>query len=478
MGAAGISCSSSEMSAKGQCGMTIDLNKVPMREENMSAYELLLSESQERMLICAQKGREQEIIDVFSKWDLNAVVIGEVNDSGRLYFHQHNELKADMPAESLVLGGGAPVYIRETKEPHYLKIVQGFDQKTLEEPSDYGEIVIKLLHSPNIASKRWVYEQYDTMVRTNTVAGPGPTDAAVVRVKGTRKGLAIKTDCNGRYVYLNPRKGAQIAVAEAARNIVCSGGKPLAVTNCLNFGNPYKPEVYWVFKEAVTGMGEACELFNTPVTGGNVSFYNENEKGAVFPTPTIGMLGLVEDIQQDTITFPFKNDSNLVIYIGAPRLGLGGSEYLSWIHDKTVGDAPHLDMEFEKHLQDSLLAMIRRGLIESAHDISDGGLAITLAEMALFSGKGAELDLDDMEGTRTEILFSEAQSGVVVEISPDNWDDFEGFCREEELPMHHLGSVGGESLDIEGTFRIPVSEMKEIYESVIPNAMQPFKEKV
>ncbi len=472
MGAAGISCSSSEMSAKGQCGMTIDLDKVPMREENMSAYELLLSESQERMLICAQKGREQEIIDVFSKWDLNAVVIGEVNDSGRLYFHQQNKLKADMPAESLVLGGGAPVYIRETKEPHYLKIVQGFDQKTLEEPSDYGEMVIKLLHSPNIASKRWVYEQYDTMVRTNTVAGPGPTDAAVVRVKGTRKGLAVKTDCNGRYVYLNPRKGARIAVAEAARNIICSGGKPLAVTNCLNFGNPYKPEVYWVFKEAVAGMGEACELFNTPVTGGNVSFYNENEKGAVFPTPTIGMLGLVEDIMQDTITFPFKKDGNLVIYLGAPRLGLGGSEYLSWVHEKTVGDAPHLDMEFEKHLQDSLLAMIRRGWIKSAHDISDGGLAITLAEMALFSGKGAELDLDDMEGTRTEILFSEAQSGVVVEISPDNWDDFEGFCWEEELPMHHLGGIGGESLDIEGVFRIPVSEMKEIYESVIPEAMQ------
>ncbi len=473
MGAAGISCSSSEMSAKGLCGMTINLDKVPMREENMTAYELLLSESQERMLICAQKGREQEIIDVYSKWDLNAVVIGEVNDSGRLYFNQHNELKADMPAESLVLGGGAPVYIRETKQPHYLKVVHGFDQRTLPKPADYGEMVIKLLHSPNIASKRWVYEQYDTMVRTNTVAGPGPTDAAVVRVKGTRKGLALKTDCNGRYVYLNPRKGAQIAVAEAARNIVCSGGKPLAITNCLNFGNPYKPEVYWVFKEAVTGMGEACRLFNTPVTGGNVSFYNENQKGAVFPTPTIGMLGLVDDIQQDTVTFPFKNESNLVVYLGAPRLGLGGSEYLSWIHGKTVGDAPNLDMEFEKHLQDGLLAMIRRGWIKSAHDVSDGGLAITLAEMALFSGLGAELDLEDMEGTLTEILFSEAQSGIVIEITPENWDDFEGFCLEEDIPMQHLGEVGGETLDVEGVFRIPVSEMKEIYESVIPKAMQP-----
>ena len=472
MGAAGISCSSSEMSAKGLCGMTIDLDKVPMREQNMTAYELLLSESQERMLICAQKGREQEIIDVYSKWDLNAVVIGEVNDSGRLYFNQHNELKADMPAESLVLGGGAPVYTRETKKPHYLKIVHGFDQETLPDPADYGEIVIKLLHSPNIASKRWVYEQYDTMVRTNTVAGPGPTDAAVVRVKGTRKGLAIKTDCNGRYVYLNPRKGAQIAVAEAARNIVCSGGKPLAITNCLNFGNPYKPEVYWVFKEAVTGMGEACRLFNTPVTGGNVSFYNENQKGAVFPTPTIGMLGLVDDIQQDTVTFPFKNEGNLVVYLGAPRLGLGGSEYLSWIHDKTVGDAPNLDMEFEKHLQDGLLAMIRRGWIEAAHDVSDGGLAITLAEMSLFSGLGAALDLEDMDGTLTEVLFSEAQSGIVIEITPDNWDDFEGFCFEENIPMQHLGEVGGQTLDVEGVFRIPVSEMKEIYESVIPDKMQ------
>ncbi|HKI47207.1 MAG TPA: AIR synthase-related protein, partial [Balneolales bacterium] len=260
---------------------------------------------------------------------------------------------------------------------------------------------------------------------------------------------------------------------EAARNIVCSGGKPLAITNCLNFGNPYKPEVYWVFKEAVTGMGEACRLFNTPVTGGNVSFYNENQKGAVFPTPTIGMLGLVEDIQQDTVTFPFKNEGNLVVYLGAPRLGLGGSEYLSWIHDKTVGDAPNLDLAFEKHLQDGLLAMIHRGWIKSAHDVSDGGLAITLAEMALFSGLGAELDLEDMEGTLTEILFSEAQSGIVIEITPENWDDFEGFCLEEEIPMQHLGEVGGESLNVEGVFRIPVSQMKEIYESVIPDMMQP-----
>ncbi len=472
MGAAGICCSSSEMSAKGRCGMTIDLDKVPMREEDMTAYELLLSESQERMLICAQKGREQEIIDVYSKWDLNAVVIGEVNDAGRLFFYREGELKTDVPAESLVLGGGAPVYEREAKEPAYLNEARSFDESRIPPVTNYEETIRELLHSPNIASKRWIYEQYDTMVRTNTVAGPGPTDAAIVRIKNTRRGLAVKTDCNGRYVYLNPRKGAQIAVAEAARNVVCSGGKPLAVTNCLNFGNPYKPEAYWVFKEAVAGMGEACRIFDTPVTGGNVSFYNENQKGAVFPTPTIGMLGLVEDVEKDARTFPFKKEGNLVIYLGAPRKRLGGSEFLSRIHKKTAGDAPHFDIHFEKRLQEVVLSMIRRGWIEAAHDLSDGGLAVALVEMALFSGLGARLNLDDMEGTTTEVLFSEAQSGIVVELKPEDWDDFKECCRREDIPVRHLGEVSGTTLDIAGICRLPVSELKEIYESVIPEAMK------
>ncbi len=472
MGAAGICCSSSEMSEKGGCGMKIDLDKVPMREEGMSAYELLLSESQERMLICAFKGREQEIIDVYAKWDLNAVVIGEVNDSGRLKFYREGELKTDMPAESLVLGGGAPVYHRETKKPDYLAKVQSFDTSQLKKTDEYGEVVLKLLQSPNIASKRWIFEQYDTSVRTNTVAGPGPTDAAVVRLKGTKKALSMKTDCNGRYVYLNPRKGGQIAVAEAARNVVCSGGKPMAITNCLNFGNPYKPEVYWVFKEAVGGMGDACKAFNTPVTGGNVSFYNENPKGAVFPTPTIGMLGLIEDADKHTTTMNFKAEGDLIVYIGAPRNGLGGSEYLSLIHHETNGDAPDLDLDFEVKMQDALLSAIKSGWVKAAHDVSDGGLAITLAEMALQSGLGCTVHLDDLKGPDdTNKLFSEAQSGVVVSIDKKDLNVFVAHMEKAEIPAVNIGHVGGIKYSMDNLFSLDVNEMKSLYESVIPEVM-------
>ena len=472
MGAAGISCSSSEMSAKGECGMEIDLDKVPMREEGMTAYELLLSESQERMLVVAEKGREQEIIDVYSKWDLNAVIIGEVIDKDRVIFHRNGEKKADIPADSLVLGGGAPVYHRETKRPDYLDEVHSFDFSTLKHSTDYAETVKKLLHSPNIASKRWVYEQYDTSVRTNTVVGPGPSDAAVVRIKGTNTGLSMKTDCNGRYVYLNPRKGGQIAVVEAARNVVCSGGKPLAITNCLNFGNPYKPEVYWVFKEAVAGMGDACRLLNTPVTGGNVSFYNENPKAAVFPTPTIGMLGYIEDLEHHTTTLTFKDDGDIVAYIGAPRKGLDGSEYVSWIHGKTVGKAPEIDLDFEANLQKILLEAIKSGYIKAAHDISDGGLSVALAEMAIHGNKGAEINLSDLDGdSDIEKLFSEAQSGVILSCSKDDWGKLQREMGQADIPVVKLGEVKGKALKIKDLLEVNVDEMKEIYESVIPNAM-------
>ncbi|MFQ5633633.1 MAG: phosphoribosylformylglycinamidine synthase subunit PurL, partial [bacterium] len=299
MGAAGITCSTSEMSAKGECGMEINLDKVLLREDGMSAYEIVLSESQERMLVVARAGCENDIKDICEKWDLNAEIVGRVRDRSNLVFHHNGELKADIPAECLVLGGGAPVYERESRRPDYLDKLHSFDFTTLKEPDDYCEVLEKLLASPNIASKEWVIEQYDHMVRTNTVVLPG-SDAAVVRIKGTRRALAMKTDCNGRYVYLNPRMGGRLAVAEAGRNVVCSGGKPVAITNCLNFGNPYKPEIYYQFKEAVLGIGEACRALGTPVTGGNVSFYNENPDGAVYPTPVIGMLGVVEDIKHVT----------------------------------------------------------------------------------------------------------------------------------------------------------------------------------
>jgi len=468
MGAAGISCSSSEMSAKGGCGMLIDLDRVPQREDNMTAYELLLSESQERMLIVAKKGREQEIINVYEKWDLQGVVIGEVTDDGHVRYKQHGEIKANIPADSLVLGGGAPQYKREAKRPAYLDEVQNFDINTLDHPENHVQTLKTLLGSANIASKRWVYEQYDSMVRTNTVEGPGPSDAGVVRIKGTKKALAVKTDCNARYVYLNPRKGGQIAVAEAARNVVCTGAKPMAITNCLNFGNPYKPDVYWTFKEALAGMGESCKMFNTPVTGGNVSFYNENPESAVFPTPTIGMLGVMEDFTEQLLTASFKQQGELIYYVGAARKGLGGSEYLHVIHDKTTGDGPYIDLKFEKQLQDCIYKTNREGLLSAAHDISDGGLAVTLAEMAIFGQIGAEISLNKLGGDMLEILFSEAQSGIVITCNAGQQNEIENFFDKKSIPHFYLGEVGGNHLQIDDMEAIAIQELTRIYEDALP----------
>lgn len=471
MGAAGISCSSSEMSAKGKCGMRIDLDKVPMREDGMTAYELLLSESQERMLIVAEKGREQDIIDVYEKWDVNAVVIGEVTDGEMVTYEQNGKIKADIPADSLVLGGGAPQYVREAERPKYLDETQNFDFSTLDHPKDYASVVRQLIGSPNIASKRWVYEQYDSMVRTNTVQGPGPSDAGVVRIKGTNKALAVKTDCNGRYVYLNPRKGGQIAVAEAARNVVCAGGRPLAITNCLNFGNPYKPEVYWTFKEALAGMSDACKTFNTPVTGGNVSFYNENPNTAIFPTPVIGMLGLINDVENEAMTASFKNEGDTVYYIGAERKGLGGSEYLSVVHELATGDAPDIDLEFEQKLQEGLLEAIQGQLVNAAHDLSDGGLAIALAEMAIFGKIGAKVEPKALSGDTVEVLFSEAQSGVLVTVQPEKEQAFAEHMQSAGIPSKELGTVGGSELEAGELFKLDVQEMIDIYEGVINASM-------
>lgn len=472
MGAAGISCSTSEMSAKGKVGMKLNLDLVPMREEGMTAYELLLSESQERMLVVAHKGREQEIMEVFAKWDLHAVVIGHVTDTGRVDYVKDGELKASIPADSLVLGGGAPVYIRETMKPAYLDGKQSFDVGSVRDDAPLHERILELMTSPNVASKRWIFEQYDSMVRTNTVVGPGASDAAVVRIKGTDKGLAVKTDCNGRFVYLNPRRGGQIAVAEAARNVVCAGGRPMAVTNCLNFGNPMKPENYWVFKEAVGGMGDACRVLDTPVTGGNVSFYNETPVSAVFPTPTIGMLGLVENVERDATTADFKADGDVILYVGAPRKGLGGSEYLSWCHKLVTGDAPALDLEFEKNLQQAVLAAIRSGLVRSAHDVSDGGLAVTLAESCLFGGRGATVDLSALGGANRETLFSEAQSGIVLSCAPGNAGRLLAHFVAHQVPCFELGRVGGTDLAIAGIQSIPVATLADLHGNAIRKKMQ------
>lgn len=471
MGAAGISCSTSEMSAKGSCGMKIDLDKVPVREEGMTAYELLLSESQERMLVVTEKGREEEIMNIYRRWDLNAVIIGEVIDDDKVIYHKDGEVKAEIPADSLVLGGGAPQYEREAREPGYLSETRGYNLENLDHPKDLDAVLQRLISSPNIASKRWVHEQYDTMVRTNTVNRPGASDSGVVRIKGTNKGLAVKTDCNGRYVYLNPRRGGQIAVAESARNVVCSGAKPMAITNCLNFGNPYKPEVFWTFREAVAGIGDACRALNTPVTGGNVSFYNENPDGAVFPTPVIGMLGLIEDISEQVLTPVLKKRGDLVYYVGAERRGVGGSEYLHTIHGLTVGDAPELDLDFEASLQQALLGAIRKKLVNAAHDLSDGGLGVALAEMVIFSGIGIRVDIRELGNNPHEVLFSEAQSGVVVSVPADKKGSFENHFDEAEVPVYLLGETTGEQLVIGELITLKRSLLAEIYEGVLPEAM-------
>ena len=471
MGAAGIACSTSEMTAKGGEGMKIDLDKVPAREEGMTAYELLLSESQERMLVVAEKGREQEIIDVYDKWDLHAVVIGEVVEGDRCTYWKEGEVKADIPADSLVLGGGAPQYVREAIRPAYLDDVQGFDTGSLNHPENHNDILLKLMASPNIASKRWVHEQYDTTVRTNTVNAPGNSDSGLIRIKGTKKGLAAKTDCNGRYVYLNPRKGGQIAVAESARNVVCSGAKPVAVTNCLNFGNPYKPEVYWTFKEALGGMGDACRALNTPVTGGNVSFYNENPNGAIFPTPTIGMLGIVEDVEKHRMTPDFKNEGDVILYLGSERKGLGGSEYLKAIHGLTIGDAPDIDLELEVKLQTLVLDLIQKQIVNAAHDLSDGGLAADLADMAIHSGKGVKVSVTGIGGDTHEVLYSEAQSGIVVTVPANHLPQFEKAVSGSGVESFKLGAVNGTELLIDTVVRLKVSDLAEAYESAIPKAM-------
>jgi len=471
MGAAGISCSTCEMSAKGNSGMKINLNKVPLREEGMSAYEIMLSESQERMLCVVKKGYEDKVKSVFEKWDLHCEIVGEVTDDGNLEVDYEGGNKAVMPAFELVLGGGAPVYDRETKEPSYLKSVREFVFSSLPEPDDLTGTFLKVFSSPNIVSKRWVYEQYDSMVRTNTVVGPG-CDAAVIRIKDTSKALAVKTDCNGRYVYLNPEEGTKIAVAESARNIVCSGGVPLGITNCLNFGNPYKPEVYWQFAKAIKGMGDACRFFDTPVTGGNVSFYNESPLSAVYPTPTIGMVGLIDDLQNITTSF-FKEPGDLVYLLGEDFEELGGSEYLKVIHSKVQGDSPKIDLAVEKKLHDSLLGLIKKHIIRSAHDVSEGGIISALAECCILDNEnkvGAKLDVP-VKTRKDFSYFSESQSRVIVSIREESKGEFEKYLLEKEQSFTLLGKTGGSSLNVNNIMEIDVNKLADVYYNTISNIM-------
>ncbi|MHB1687247.1 MAG: phosphoribosylformylglycinamidine synthase subunit PurL [Ignavibacteriaceae bacterium] len=471
MGAAGISCSTSEMSAKGNSGMKINLSKVPLREKGMTAYEIMLSESQERMLCAVKKGFEDKVKEVFEKWDLHCEIIGEITNDGLLHIDYEGENKAVIPAYELVLGGGAPVYYRDTKEPEYLREVRSFDFSKLSEPKNLSETFIKVFSSPNIVSKRWVYEQYDSMVRTNTIVGPG-CDSAVILIKENNKALAVKTDCNSRYVYLNPKVGTKIAVAESARNIVCSGGVPLAITNCLNFGNPYKPEMYWQFKEAIDGMGEACRFFDTPVTGGNVSFYNESPNVAVYPTPTIGMVGLIENLENITTSF-FKDENDLIYILGEDYEELGGSEYLKVIHGKVAGDSPKIDLNVEKNLQETLLRLIDKKLIKSAHDISEGGVAASLAECCIINREnliGAEIDIP-IKSREDFSIFSESQSRIIISVAEKNKSSVENILTVNNQKYFLAGKTGGKNLTVNKKLSFELSMLEDIYYNTISRIM-------
>jgi phosphoribosylformylglycinamidine synthase len=467
MGAAGICCSTSEMSAKGNAGMNINLDLVPLREAGMSAYEIMLSESQERMLAVVEKGKEHIAREICEKWDVPITEIGEVTDDGIVRVFRFGKQVVEIPAQSLVLGGDAPVYVREFREPSYIPTVRAAEFTV--DNSRNEEMFWKILTSPTIASKRWIYEQYDSQVRTNTMNIKG--DAAVMRIKELPgKGFAVCTDCNSRYAYLNPYRGGMIAVAEAARNVVCVGAEPVAITNCLNFGNPYDAEVYYQFKEAIRGMGDACRSLETPVTGGNVSFHNQSRNHAIFPTPTIGMLGLIDDITQTTGSGFRASDDVIMILGNTKREELGGSEYIKQLTGKILGDAPMLDIDEEKRLQKTTLAAIRSGLIHSAHDCSDGGLAIALAEKAINSVGSLGAEISKEFGETATRLFGEMQSRIVVSVQPEHVDSLRVLCTENEVDCIEIGRVVIDTFSF-GAINTTVELLREEYYSALETAV-------
>ncbi len=465
MGAAGIICSTSEMSEKGSHGMKIDLGKVPLRQKNMEPWEILLSESQERMLVVAKKGREKEVEKVFEKWDLNCVIIGEVIKEDRLYFFKNGELYADVPASSLVLGGGAPVYEREFKEPAYYKEFKEFKIDSVEVPQSMIEVAWSLIDNPNIASKHWVYEQYDTMVGTANMTTNFPSDAGLVNVKGTRSALALTVDCNSRYVLADPEIGTQIAVSEASRNIICTGGDPLAITNCLNFGNPYNPEVFWQFVGAIKGMAKACKKFGTPVTGGNVSFYNQtsidDEVVPVFPTPTIGMLGILRE-KNNQMSMAFKSKGAMIFLVGQSRNDIASSEYLVSWHNIEKSPVPYFNLEEEHKMHSVLGDLISYSLVMSAHDISEGGLFISLFESGMPNCLGFDITTD-AEIRSDAFLFGESQGRVVVTVTPTRETEFIDFMLKQDVPFSALGHVTKGEIRIDDLSYGFTCDMKKVY---------------
>ncbi len=471
MGAAGIICSTAEMSAKGKSGMIIHLDKVPTRQQGMKAWELLLSESQERMLLVVEKGKEQAVLDVFEKWDLPCSHIGDVTNDGLLHFYMNGIVEAVIPAEELVLGGGAPQYERAFKRPEYLSKIALFNSDKIKVPEDLKSVTEQLIAIPNIASKRWVYNQYDSMVGTGNTNTNELSDAAVVIAKPTNKALALTTDCNSRYVFADPYIGAMIAVAESARNIVCSGGQPLGVTNCLNFGNPYDPEVYYQFVEAIKGMGEACIKFDTPVTGGNVSFYNQSPDGPVYPTPTIGMVGLLESIDEK-MTMYFKNAGDTIYVIGHIKNDINSSEYLHKCVGEEFSPAPYFDLQEEFDMQQLVMKLIREKSIESAHDISEGGLMICLLESAFNKCLGFEVNQAVSDIRKDAYWFGEAQGRVVVSVNESNQDRFIQSAIENGIPVLKIGKVALKNVVVNDEQWGEIEYWKKVYDEALENILQ------
>ena len=469
MGAAGIICSTSEMSASGNCGMEINLDKIPTRQKNMKPFEILLSESQERMLVVVKKGNEKKVQKIFEKWDLNCEKIGKVTDSKDLIFYYQKEIVAQVPAESLVLGGGAPVYHREYKEPAYYKELKKFDINNVSIPFDIVDIAHQIISLPNICSKKWIYEQYDSMVGTVNMTTNNPSDAAVVNLKGTNKSLAFSVDCNSRYVKADPQVGCEIAVAEAARNIVCSGAKPTAVTNCLNFGNPYDPEVYWQFVGSIQGMTNACKKFKTPVTGGNVSFYNQTSKSdsvePCFPTPTIGMLGVMQNKKHFT-TLDFKNEKDLIFLLGPSKDDISSSEYLVNILNIENSSVPYFDLEIEHQLHEVMSVLIKNDFLESAHDVSEGGLFTSLVESLMPRGLGCEIYTDQLF-RQDAYLFGESQSRILVSINPKNKREFKKTLKKFKFPFYELGYVSDDKVLIDDIDFGNIKLLKEKYNTAL-----------
>ena len=474
MGAAGITCSTNEMSAAGNVGMDIHLDRVPTRQENMLPYEILLSESQERMLVVVEKGKEKVVKDIFDKWDLHAEEIGVVTDSDRVRYFMEGELVGDVPCQSLVLGGGAPQYEREYSEPAYYQEYKKFNIDSIKQPEDLKEVAYKLLQMPNIASKRWVYEQYDSMVGTKTMTTNRPSDAGVVNIKGTNKALAMTVDCNSRYVNADPEIGTMIAVSEAARNIVCSGGVPSAITNCLNFGNPYNPESYWQFVGAIKGMSAACLKFETPVTGGNVSFYNQTVKNGVevpvFPTPTIGMIGIVED-KDKVMSLDFKQKGDLIFIIGESTNDIASSEYLATYHGVKASPAPYFDLEKEYAMQHMVKGMIQNELVNAVHDVADGGLFVTLVEMSMPRELGFDI-VTDSEVREDAFLFGEGQGRVVVTVSEDQEEEFIEFMMDSGVSFTLLGHVTKGKLMVDDEHFGFITEAKDLYNNALGKLLE------